>query len=145
MSHWKNFPALCNFSLLYGRRRYYASSERVLNLWNTVQKKQKQAIIYISRWICKIMRPSNNKKHINPNCPTLLNEMLTQEGLGLAALKVVMDLIYSIYVLIIVLNPIQTYSFIKKLDVSAFYSKRWFFYETYLVLIKDECMKLELN
>ncbi len=27
--HLKNFPAFCDFSLLYGWRRYYTSSERL--------------------------------------------------------------------------------------------------------------------
>ncbi len=41
------------FSLMYGRRRYYTSSERVLNIWI---KTRKQAIVHVSRCICNMTR-----------------------------------------------------------------------------------------
>ncbi len=63
-STWRYIDVWC----LLGRRYYYASSERVLNLWiKTLKKQQKQAIAYVSRCICRITLSSSIKQYINQN------------------------------------------------------------------------------
>ncbi len=74
-------------------------------------KKQKQAIVYVSRCICKIMQSSNINHYINQNV-TELNDN-PGSGKGPCKLCMLMKAIYFIYVLIIVLNLIQTQYFTK--------------------------------
>ncbi len=105
-SHWWIFP-------LFRRLRFPATDGilQVSIFWKSTEcldqtqvKKQKQAIVYVNRCIYQIMW-SNINQLINQHCSTLPNEMMTQE---VQALGLLMEAIYSIYVLIIVLNPIRT-------------------------------------
>jgi len=70
----------------------------------------------------------NNKQQITQNGLRLPTEMSTQEVVRtVQALGVLIDLIYSIYVLIIVLNLIQTYT-LTKMRFSQLFAQNVVFY-----------------
>jgi len=81
-------------SLLYGRGRYYTSSEGIQNLQMKTQdkKKQKQAIEALLKLDCQTL-----KHHVNQNSLTLLD---------CKALELLMEVIY--YFMITILNPIRS-------------------------------------
>ncbi len=109
-----------------------------------VKKKQKQAIAYVSRWICIITRSSNITQHINQNCQMLLNEILTKWYRTVEALVELMEVIPSMFwSLFWIWSEIV---FAKKCNFLRLCSiLLYFFYETFphSSVDKKECMKLD--